>query len=131
MVGNLGTYQVMTTLAKRVGGPVVLGGIVALAGGTGGGIAVYKGRNQIERVMQCIKEKLGFTPGVSESQKESRAYTCDADCELSKELMLKQNDKFNVLYSDDEMVLINVIGDDNSPYIVSSEKLKSVSDFEG
>jgi hypothetical protein len=131
MVGNLGAYQIMTMLAKRVGGPVVLGGIVALAGGTGGGIAVYKGRNQIERAMQCIKEKLGFTSGVSGLQKEDRTYTCNADCELSKELTLKQNNKFNVLYSDDEMALINVIGDDNSPYIVGREKLESVSDFEG
>lgn len=131
MVGNLGAYQVMTTLAKRVGGPVALGGLVALAGGTGGGIVAYKGRNQIERVVQCIKEKLGFTPGVSGSLEEDLAYTCNADSELGKELMLKQNDKFNVLYSDDEMVLINVIGDDNSPYIVDREKLESVSDFEG
>lgn len=41
MAGNLGAYQIMTTLAKRVGGPINLGGIIALIGGAGGGILAY------------------------------------------------------------------------------------------
>ena len=50
MAGNLGAYQIMTTLAKRVGGPINLGGIIALIGGAGGGILAYGCRGKIERI---------------------------------------------------------------------------------
>ena len=129
MVGNLGSYQIMTILAKKVGGPANLGGIIALFGSLGGGCFAYKHRDKIEHFMTNVKGKLAIPSSIKELQEESHIYRCHTDCEISMELRLKQNDEFIVLYADDEMVLINVVGDNNSPYIVDKNKLEDISGY--
>jgi len=129
MVGNLGAYQIMTTLAKRVGGPVNLGGIIALISIAGGGILAYGCKEKIEHIVHSVKDKPSISCGSKESQKEIRTYCCHSDCEISNELTLEQNDQFSVLYADDKMTLIAIVGDDSSPYIVDRKKLESVSNY--
>lgn len=129
MIGNLGDYQIMTTLAKKVGGPIKLGVIIALISGAGGGILVYGSRGKIEHIGHSIKNKLGIHNGSKEQQKQKYLYRCHSDYKISNELTLKQNDRFSVLYADDEMVLINVAGDDNNPYMIDRRALEKISNY--
>jgi len=129
MAGNLGAYQIMTTLAKRVGGPINLGGIIALIGGAGGGILAYGCRGKIERIGHSIKSKFGISNDPKELQKETRTYRFHSDCKIGNELTHKQDDRFSVLYADDEMILINIVGDDNNPYMVDRKELEKTSDY--
>ncbi len=129
MVGNLGAYQIMTTLAKTVGGPIKLGGIIALISGAGGGILAYRSRRKIEHFGYSIKNKLGIPNGSKKLQKQKCLYRCHSDYKISNGLTLKKNDRFSVLYADNEMALINVAGDDNNPYMVDRRELEKISNY--
>jgi hypothetical protein len=47
----------------------------------------------------------------------------------SSGLVLSEGDSYQVLYSDEDMVLVEKIGDTNNPYMVSPEFLRSVSNY--
>ena len=56
-MSNLGWYQIMTTLSKRVGGPINLAGIVFGGGALFGGGAVAGGLLIKNKVSQKLKQK--------------------------------------------------------------------------
>ena len=118
-MSNLGAYQWLTTVAKKVGGPKNLVGIVAVAGAV-----MYKGG---EVVVKKIKKKMN-----KEKLQETSdliIYSVTAEGARNGGLKFKIGDQFRVLETDKDAVLIEKIGDDNNPYFVSEEMLKNISNY--
>ena len=119
-MGNLGWYQLMTTVAKRVGGPKMLAGIVAVSGYVGGKIIEIP-----------VKGLFSMTKKEKDPEKEYPLYTINKSAEDKKQkLILNEGDQFRVLESDGNAILIEVLGNDNNPYFVDSEFLAGVSNYE-
>lgn len=118
-MSNLGVYQWFTTTGKKVGGPEKLIGMFivggALAGSAIGSIVTNKYRD--------VKEKRN-------ALKSLRTYSVTKDVEIKKiKLILKSGDQITVLADDDDSILIVKNGDQNNPYFVSSDFLKSCSNY--
>lgn len=128
-MSNLGGYQVLTTLAKKVGGPGKLVVLIAGGGAVAGGIAVKGGEYAIKKGKQAIakhkekKNKLQLDTVV--------LYTVKQDAESNEGLRFKVGDTFRVLESDGDAILIELIGNENNPYFVSGKLLKEISDWSG
>lgn len=120
MAGNLGAYQVMTALSKKVGGPKVLAAVVAI-----GGYAVLR------PVEAAVKKTIG-------SIRNGRGRPC-APVGLQLEvvssgedvggLRLTVGDQYRVLECDGDAILIEVLGAPDNPHFVSGRFLASVSSF--
>ncbi len=118
-MSNLGKYQVVTTLMKKMGGPdkaiakAVAGvAVITIAGWEAGKWGVGK-----------IREK--FTKDPEEWKKYSISKSG-----VYKELSVKPGDVITVMEQDGEAVLIAVDGRKDNPFMVSAEWLKDVSEFE-
>lgn len=122
-MSNLGDYQRMTILAKKVGGPKNLAVIIAGAGAVAS-VALYKGGEIIKEKVRKKKnkEKLKETS-------DSIVYSITVDGVSDDGLEFKIGDQFRVLETDKDAVLIEKIGDDNNPYFVSVEFLEMISNY--
>lgn len=118
-MGNLGTYQAMTMLAKKVGGPRSLAAVTAVTGY----VVIRPAEAGVRRVAQAIKKR--NVPCTTKDQ----VFRVTTDGEDASGLMIKGGDEYRVLECDGDAVLIEVLGDSNSPYFVSSGFLESISDF--
>ncbi len=117
-MSNLGMYQVMTKVAKKVGGPINL---IVLTMGVGG--VIYKsGEVAFKKMYKKIKKQNGKLEMLE-------VYTVTSYGTSGKDLILNLGDKYRILESDGESVLIEKIGDTNNPYFVSADFLRSISDF--
>jgi len=120
-MGNLGWYQLMTTVAKKVGGPkqllalVAAGGYVIIRGAEAGGKKVIK------LVKKDNKEK--------STSKVLPAYKFIIDGKDDKGLIFSSGDVFYVAARHDDVILIEKEKDDNNPYFVSVDWLMKVSSF--
>jgi hypothetical protein len=112
----------MTTLAKRIGGPPILM-VVTMIVGWAIGRGTESGGKTIWRRFRRYSKNSTF------SACEIFTVTTEADC--GSGLLLRKNDKFRVLESDDDAVLIEVMGDAENPYFVSAETLAKISNFPG
>ena len=121
-MSNLGTYQLMTTLAKKVGGPKKLLLIVAATGW----IVLRSG----EASAKAIVSKFRNTPHTSwDYQHFGETFAVTATTELVEGLILNEGSTFHVLERDQDSVLIAVSDDKNNPYFVSTEKLSTISNY--
>ena len=121
-MSNLGGYQFITTMAKKVGGPYKLLGITAACGALIGGGTVtgsYEIKKKIKREFGN-KKKAGATAVVHVVQREG----CS-----NEGLLFKVGDKFKILEVDGDVTLIEKLYDKNNPYFVSREFLSSISDY--
>ena len=126
-MSNLGTYQTMTTWAKKAGGPVKLALYLVGGGMLLGGIAVKGGEYAIKKGKQAIsnhKEKKKYLLKTTQT-----IYTINQDAIWDEKLKFKVGNTFRVLESDGDATLIELIGDDNNPYFVSEKLLKKISDY--
>ncbi|MEI6403501.1 MAG: hypothetical protein WCP59_15085 [Actinomycetota bacterium] len=128
-MSNLGDYQKMTTVAKKVGGPKELTTIVLTVGFVGG-LAV---RTLSSTVGPKVKSKLGRklkrsvrTKGAPVAFGQVFVVTSDGG---EGGAVLHVGDRYQVLEYDGDAILIAVVGDPLSPYFVSRAFLCSVSDF--
>lgn len=126
-MSNLGGYQVLTTIAKKVGGPGKLVALIAGGGAIAGGIAVKGGEFAVKKGKQAIAKR-------KEKKNDSAIrtdviFTVERDAESNEGLKFKVGDRFRVLEYDGDAILIELIGNDNNPYFVSGELLKEISDF--
>lgn len=122
-MSNLGDYQKMTIMAKKVGGVKNLAGI-SVGVGVVVGVALCKG---VEIVAEKVskkknKEKLKETS-------DSIVYSITVDGVSDDGLEFKIGDQFRVLETVKNAVLIEKIGDDNNPYFVSVEFLEMISNY--
>ena len=123
-MSNLGMYQTITTLAKKVGGPKNL---VILTMGTGY-VVIRSGEAVIKK---CIKEATKIVKNKSENtgQNAQRIFEVISNGKSDGGLELNVGDKYRVLETDGESILIEKIGDSNNPYFVSADFLRSISNF--
>lgn len=122
-MGNLGWYQLMTTVAKRVGGPKQLFALVFGGGAVVGSSAVAAG--------SAIKRKMTQKPDRKEREAtDSVVYTVNRNGRSNKGLRFEVGEKFKVLETDGNAGLIEKLGDSNNPYFVSLNFLRSISNYE-
>lgn len=116
-MSNLGLYQKMAEIAKKVGGPKNLFGLVF-----GGGIIVGVSGTKL-----C---EIGAKKAVSNTKFEDKTIYSVKKYGVSNEgLRFEIGDEFRVLEIDKNAVLIEKIGDVNNPYFVSYDLLNDISDY--
>lgn len=122
-MSNLGWYQTLTTVAKAVGGPKKLFGLI-LAGGAAVGVG---GTILTQKAVEAVKNKINKNH--THYMDNGKVYVVCTEGMDSNGLVFKVDDKFRVLNRDMDSILIEKLGDDNNPYFVSAEFLKKVSEF--
>lgn len=117
-MSNLGWYQIMTTVAKKVGGPLNLAGIFVGSGvliGVGGSAIKNKIVKELDKKMRRAKAAVIYTVRMESKSKEG--------------LSFKVGERFKVLEKDGDAALIEKLGETNNPYFVSAEFLRFISDY--
>lgn len=114
-------YQLITTIAKKVGGPRVLLLVVA----AGGALALKAGEVMVATGMSM---KRTFDARAEEAAK-SRVYRVAENADAGGGLTLRAGDEFRVLARDDDAILIEVVGSEENPWYVSAALLVSISDL--
>lgn len=117
-MSNLGWYQILTTAAKKVGGPKNLIGILLGTGAILGGGAV-KIKNEVDKK---INEK-------QKAAKAAKVYIVEKEGYSNEGLHFKKGDTFKLLEADGDVGLIEIIGDNKSPYYVSLKFLSTISNY--
>lgn len=120
-MSNLGAYQWITTVAKKVGGPVKLLILTAL----GGYVVVRTFEAGGKKVYRVVKES---TKG-KKTAFDAQEYVVTKEGVSNEGVVFNEGDVFIILEKDGDAVLINKFNDDNSPYFVSSDFLSEISDF--
>lgn len=126
MVGNLGDYQRIVELIKKVGGPtaakayaaVVAAGLMAAGGFAHKG---YQAAAPGVKDWWASRQQGHDVPGVS--------YVVTTAAIDDQGLVLDVGDEFRVLTSDRDAVMIEVLGRDDNPWMVSARFLARISDF--
>lgn len=122
-MSNLGGYQRLTTVAKKVGGPKNLVLIIA-----GTGAVVYKGGEiVVKKTVKEIKKRMSQEKLLEIA--DTKIYTVTAEGTSNEGLEFKIGDQFKVLETDKDAVLIEKIGDSDNPYFISAELLKNISNY--
>jgi hypothetical protein len=121
---NLGPYQVMTTVAKKVGGPLVLVVGTAVSGWAIGRGAEAGSKGILKRVKVSRQKK------AKDARDSAAIFTVTTEADCGGGLTLHVGDRFHALSRDDDAVLIEVLDDADNPYFVSAEILLTVSDYE-
>lgn len=117
-MGNLGAYQAMTSIAKKVGGPKVLVVFTAV----GGYLILRPAEAGLTKIVRTVK--LRSEPCATRGQLfRATGEGVDGGVKLSV------GDEYRVLECDGDAILIEVLGDTNNPYFVSATFLRSISDF--
>ena len=122
-MGNLGWYQKIVTLSKAVGGPKNL---ILLAMGVGY-ITGRIGETGVKKAYKKIKSEINLknkASGDLQTVFEVVSYGKD-----NKGIEFNVGDKFKILESDGDSILIEKAGNANNPYFVSHDFLKSISKF--
>lgn len=118
-MSNLGMYQIFTTIAKKVGGPAVLTGILMASG--------YVVLRSVEaggkQVIKLVKEK------VNKPTEINTIYSFVVSGVGDNNLKFGENDKFIVTATHGDVVLIEKQNDNNNPYFVSLAWLMKVSNY--
>lgn len=121
-MGNLGSYQTMVILAKKVGGPRRLAIIIAAAGGIlmcgveAGGKAVWT----------RAKDRSGSR---AINPPEETTFTVSVDTDCGPDLALHAGDKIRVLERAGDAMLVEIINDDHNPHVMAIDILTQISDF--
>lgn len=134
-MSNLGGYQTVTTAIKAMGGPGKAVGMVGAVAVSGMGIMYRVGVNRrakrpdgktIEtKIFNSVRRKL--RRGTAEVPAEM--YTATANCNYGGGLTLHAGDTFTAGSVIDEMIYIEVIGNEDNPYLVSAQMLAQNSSF--
>lgn len=123
-MSNLGWYQSMVEVAKKVGGPKNLFFLIF-----GGGVAT--GLTGVE-IVKIIKKIIGKLRRSTDNGKINKAviYKIKRDSTSNEGLKLKKGEKIRLLAIDGDAVFIERIDDINSPYVVSKNFIMPLVDVE-
>ena len=121
-MSNLGAYQWITTTSKKLGGPVNLLLLTALAGA-----GVYKGSEML--VKECVKAIKAHKEHKIAIGDKGKLYDVNKPGKSNEDLDFAVGDQFYVLAVDDDVVLIEKVGDVNNPYFVPADLLMKISDY--
>lgn len=122
VMSNLGWYQILTSMAKRVGGPKQLISLFVGGGFLIGGGAVAGGNVIKKKVTTKINKK-------KQAEKAAIIYTVSSEGKSNEGLLFKAGETFRVLETDGDAGLIEKLGDENNPYFVSLKFLETISDY--
>lgn len=112
----------MTTWAKKLGGPKRL-----IAGIAIGGYAVIRlGEAGVKKLIKIVESN----PVKREKYQSKVFFVVHTESKSNEGVAFKVGDKISILEIDKDSVLIEIIDDANSPYFVSADFLKSISDFD-
>lgn len=114
-MSNLGAYQTMTTLSKKVGGPFNLAAIIAIGG---------YGLGKLSEI--GIKKIKNFK---NKKDKSLEVYSILSQGVSNEGLVFNKGDQIRILESDKDVILIEKVGDPNNPYYVSADLLRSISNY--
>lgn len=113
----------MTTLAKKVGGPRNLFILTFVGGGITCKI-VEKGAKGV-----IAKVKNASIKGNPPQEQIDTIYVVSMNYSEENGINLSAGDEFRILASDEDAILIEVLGDENNPYFVSEEVLSMISNY--
>lgn len=119
-MGNLGGYQIITNLAKKLGGPLNL----IIVSGLGGYILLRSGEFGITKIIKnnkCIKE--------SQLKYKNQVFNITRSRKDSSGLQFNIGEQFHILEFDGEVVLIKKTTDNSIPCFISTDFLKTISDI--
>lgn len=122
-MSNLGHYQWITSASKKVGGPYRLLGIFAV-----GGYAIIR---SIEAGGKKVYKRVKKSKGKNQEKpiSDTLEYTVIREGKSNENVKFSVGDKFRILEKDGDSILIDRIGDHNSPYFVSAELLSEISEY--
>lgn len=123
-MSNLGGYQKMTAWAKKVGGPKNLVAILLASGAVIYKVGEVGVKEGIKIIKRCNKGKEKIAIDVD------NFYVVKSYGKSNEGLEFNTGDRYKVIESDEDAILIEKIGDSNNPYFLSSDFLRSISDFE-
>ncbi|MGM9586047.1 MAG: hypothetical protein ACI3VA_00970 [Candidatus Limivicinus sp.] len=113
-MSNLGSYQTMVTLAKQFGSPERLGlAIFGLGGICAGAVC---------GIVNHFKRK-------APANQANPMITVTSTGTDGSNTTFHEGDTCRILYSDEDMALVEIIGSDDNPHMVSREFLRSVSNY--
>ena len=121
-MSNLGWYQILTSMAKKVGGPKRLIGILVGSGALLGGGAVAGGNALKKKIKTSLEKK-------KKEEEAATLYIVNTEGKSNEGLLFKVGDTFKVLEADGDAGLIVKDGDANNPYFVSLRFLSTISDY--
>ncbi|MFB7512945.1 hypothetical protein [Streptomyces sp. NPDC056144] len=113
----------MTTLAKKVGGPGALAVVTAVGGWAIGRGAEAGGKSVLRAAKAAVKKRNAAC------STKGQVFDVVSDGEDGKDLALRAGDQYRVMECDGEAILIEVLGGTNNPYFTSAQFLASVSGF--
>lgn len=120
-MSNLGLYQVLTKAAKKVGGVKNLVALIGAAGYVTGKFVEF-GAKGIHKISASRKTEL--------SQPKT-TYFISEDSDFENGLLLHIGDEFSVIAEDGETTIIEVVGNSENPYAVSTQLLIANSGYKG
>lgn len=123
-MSNLGAYQAMATMAKKVGGPVALLTTVLVGGYAAGRSLEAAGRKAVRSGRAAIAKRKGMPCAT-----KGMCFEVVTDGVDGGGLKFRTGDEYGVLECDGDSILIEILGDPNNPYFVSRDFLTTVSDF--
>lgn len=127
-MSNLGWYQKGVWLAKKVGGPKKMALLIAAGGyicGKIGELSIKQGIRIINKYRDQSME--GEKPYTEKGENE---YKVKAKAVDDQGLKFNSGDTFRILETDKDSILIEKAGEPDNPYVVSSDFLRSISDYE-
>lgn len=117
-MSNLGAYQKTVVWMKRCGGPhVAIPSFIATS---------YGVLRSIEAIITSAIKHLKKEKPSTLSEKFITVTSSGKD---SSNLSFSVGDSYKILFSDDEVALIEKVGDKGNPYVVSPDFLRSISDY--
>lgn len=124
-MGNLGAYQAMTTVAKKVGGPKNLA-VLTVAGGWAVLRVAEAGGKKAVAATRVVLQRRSAPPCATQGQ----VFEVTADgTDGSAGLTLRMGDSYRVLECDADSILVEVLDNPANPYFLSRQFSTTVSDF--
>ncbi len=122
-MGNLGNYQLMTTLAKKVGGPVVLLFTTAAAGYLAGRVTEAGSKKGVGALKSALKKRN------APCELKDQGFEVHSDGVDNQGVIFSAGTSFTVLEGSGDAILISLSDNEDNPHIVSAVFLASVSAF--
>jgi hypothetical protein len=133
--GNLGGYQVITTVVKRLGGPSkalfkavgAIGTAIVAVGTIGYRIGKQKGADEAVAAMTVQAERIDTTDASENPSRvtATKEYLVTKSITSNDGTYFAPGDRLRVMDSDGDAVMVERIGDANSPYWISRDFLES------
>lgn len=124
-MSNLGWYQRITEISKKMGGPLNFLGAVAV----GGYVVLRPVEAGVKKVVKIVNKK--HNAKSKDKVKEHAIYTVKKTSQINSKTDVKIGDKIEVCGRDKDAVLIQIQGDDNNPYFVDIDLLRKITDYPG